>query len=157
MRLHHTAVRQMRIITMNKCYSELITLDSFEDRLLYLQTHGKVGLDTFGPYRYLIERFLQSQEWKNFRRSIILRDNACDLAHPDHQVRLSKGQTLLLIHHIMPSTIDDIKNQRWDRLMNPENVITTTFKTHQQIHYGYKTVVHELYKERKPNDTCPWR
>lgn len=143
----------------NKSYSELITIPTFEDRLLYLQTHGKVGLDTFGPYRYLVERFLQSREWRHFRRDIILRDNCCDLAFPGYSIdkKSKRKSDQILIHHINPCTVEDIIEGNWEIVLNPENVVTTKFATHQQIHYGSSNVVKEIYKERTPGDTCPWR
>lgn len=154
------------ITMMTKSYSELIQIPTFEERLLYLQTHSTVGYDTFGPYRYLVERFLQSYAWKRFKREIILRDNACDLACDDRPIpralrkedgTLASRSNMILIHHINPCRLDDYINQNDEILLNPENVITTTFNTHQQIHYGSKNVVSEIYRERTPGDTCPWR
>ena len=151
---------------LNKSYSELITIPTFEDRLCYLQTHSKVGGDIFGRYRYLVEQFLQGQPWKKFKRDIIVRDGACDLACPERRIpeRLKdsngkyKSRTnLIIIHHINPCTLEDYLNYNTEKLLNPENVITTTFNTHQQIHYGNRHVVAEVYRERKPGDTCPWR
>lgn len=148
-----------------KSYSELMMLPTFEERLLYLQTHSLVGADTLGPYRYLAERFLQTELWKRFKREIILRDDACDLAISDRPIRgvyrKSNGvvvrSSMAVIHHIIPCTADDFLNENMEILLNPENVITTTFATHQQIHYGGKAVVNEIYRERMPGDTCPWR
>lgn len=149
-----------------KCYSELIKIPTFEERLLYLQTHSTVGYDTFGPYRYLVERFLQTYEWKMFKRNIILRDMSCDLAHPDHPIpklvrdehgKIVKRTNMIIMHHIIPCRIEDYMNKNEEILLNPENVVTTTFNTHQQIHYGSKNVVTEIYRERTPGDTCPWR
>lgn len=155
----------MMITMMTKSYSELMTLPTFEERLLYLQTHSLVGADTLGPYRYLAERFLQTELWKKFKREIILRDDACDLAISDRPIRgvyrKSNGvvvrSSMAVIHHITPCTADDFLNENTEILLNPENVITTTFATHQQIHYGGKAVVNEIYRERTPGDTCPWR
>lgn len=144
---------------MTKSYSDVIQLPTFEERLLYLQTHGQVGLDTFGPYRYLVERFLQSGEWRRFRRDIIVRDNCCDLAMPGYSIdkKSKKREDRIMVHHIIPCTVDDIIAKRWEIVLNPENAITTRFATHQQIHYGSSAIVHEIYRERKPGDTCPWR
>lgn len=157
---------RMRITTMTKCYSDLIRLPTFEERLLYLQTHSTVGYDTFGPYRYLVERFLQSYAWKKFKREIILRDKACDLACEDRPIprtprkengTMATRSNMIMVHHIIPCTIEDYINENMEILLNPENVITTTFNTHQQIHYGSKNVITEIYRERTPGDTCPWR
>lgn len=57
---------------LNKSYSELITIPTFEDRLCYLQTHSKVGGDIFGSYRYLVEQFLQGQPWKSLSGILLL-------------------------------------------------------------------------------------
>ena len=38
---------------MNRSYSELITIPTYEDRFHYLQLNGAVGKDTFGYDRYL--------------------------------------------------------------------------------------------------------
>lgn len=164
--MHHTVEIMRTMITMTtKTYSELIRLPTFEERLIYLQTHSPVGADTLGPYRYLAERFLQTELWKKFKREMILRDGACDLAMEDHPIRgvyqKSNGvivkSEMAILHHIVPCTAEDFLNENMEILLNPENVITTTFRTHQQIHYGLKTVANEIYKERRPGDTCPWR
>lgn len=136
-----------------KTYSGVLQLNTFEDRLLYLQTHGQVGFETFGPYRYLVERFLHSGIWLDFRNKIILRDNGCDLAMEGYKIR---GQRII-VHHIDPCTVDDIINENYEKILDPENVISTSHSTHEQIHYGSHLIRHELYKPRQKNDTCPWR
>lgn len=138
-----------------KTYSELITIDSFEDRFKYLSIGGQVGAATFGCYRYLNQVLYASKEWRSFRRDIIIRDCGCDLAHPDHEI---PNGLKILIHHINPLTKEDVVN-RSSKIFDPENVITTVFSTHQAIHYGDAKLLYECNKliERKPNDTCPWR
>ena len=64
---------------MNKSYSELIRILSFEDRYRYLKLDGTVGVPTFGFERYLNQRLYHSGEWRRFRDRIILRDSGCDL------------------------------------------------------------------------------
>lgn len=97
---------------------------------------------------------------------MMLRDGVCDLAHPDHPIpelvrnengKVVKRTNMIIMHHIVPCRIDDYINMNREILLNPENVVTTTFNTHQQIHYGSKNVVAEIYRERTPGDTCPWR
>ena len=44
-------------MTMNKNYSEMIQLDSFEERFAYLRLRGVVGRETFGFDRHLNQRF----------------------------------------------------------------------------------------------------
>lgn len=137
---------------MTKSYHELITIPSFEERFEYLRLRQGVAEQTFGSHRYLNQTFYRSPEWKKFKSSIILRDNGCDLAHPDFQIN---GQAAY-IHHINPITIEDILEHR-SCVFDPDNVITTVFLTHQAIHYGDKSLLPSLPIERTPNDTCPWR
>lgn len=145
-----------------RTYSELITLPTFEERFKYLQLCGKVGKETFGYDRYLNQTLYNSYEWRHFRDGIIIRDNACDLAHKDHEIpswrdkdgRL-RGQKIL-IHHINPITVGDVINRR-PIVFDPENVITTIITTHNAIHYGDESLILKAPVERSQNDTCPWR
>lgn len=140
------------VMTMNKSYSELIAIDSFEERVKYLRTENVVGEDVFGYYRYLNQQFYKSREWlKEIRPSVIVRDSGCDLAYLD---RVIPDGIPIYIHHINPITVEDLINHS-DLLRDPENLITTTFITHNAIHYGGEIL--EDYKERSPFDTCPWR
>ena len=59
-------------MTRNRSYSELMRLNSFEDRFDYLCIGGGVGEETFGHNRYLNQLFYRSNEWKEFRRDIIM-------------------------------------------------------------------------------------
>lgn len=135
-----------------KTYTELIQIPSFLDRFRYLKLGGNVGEDTFGFDRYLNQIFYQSKEWKAIRDEVLIRDNACDLAHPDHP---TYGR--LIIHHMNPISEVDILH-RSDDLLNPEYLITVTHRTHNAIHYGCEALLTEdTLIERKPNDTCPWK
>ena len=87
-----------------RTYSELILLPTFEERFKYLQLNGRVGDDTFGFDRYINQKFYRSAEWKRIRDYIIIRDNGCDLAVDGYEIH---GQ--ILIHHMNPITIPDIK------------------------------------------------
>ena len=58
-----------------KCYSELIQIPTFEERVRYLRLDGTVGVDTFGFDRYLNQAFYRDSAWKRVRRNVILRDN----------------------------------------------------------------------------------
>ena len=69
-----------------KTFTELIQIPDFEGRLNYLRLHGEVGRETFGYDRYLNQMFYKTPEWERVRRDVILRDKACDLAHPDHEM-----------------------------------------------------------------------
>lgn len=139
--------------TIYKTYSDLIKIETFEGRFNYLKLSGVVGESTFGGHRYLNQILYKSEKWLSSKREVILRDNGCDLAHKDYQIHGS-----VYIHHINPITIDDILNER-PCVFDLENLISTSFKTHNAIHYG--TTIDFLVKkepiERIKNDTCPWR
>lgn len=134
-----------------KTYSELMSLETFEERYRYLRINGEVGAETFGCDRYLNQLFYSSDEWKRFRRNIIIRDMGCDLGIEDREIG-----GLIIVHHINPITIDDVL-QRRKCLMDPENVICVSFNTHQAIHYGDDSLLIQGPIERKMNDTCPWK
>lgn len=139
---------------MLKTYSELISIPDYADRLEYLLLYSQIGDPTFGQDRHVNQTFYSSYKWQKFRRQIILRDQGCDLAHPDFPV--SKG-TKLLIHHINPISLEDLINDR-PCLTDPENVVCVTFLTHQAIHFANKDIILQRTPiERLPNDTIPWR
>lgn len=137
--------------TIYKTYSELIKIPTFEDRFKYLSLSGKVGEATFGGHRYLNQMLYKMDEWKSTRREVILRDNGSDLGHEDHPITGS-----IYIHHINPITIDDILEQR-PCVFDLENLISTSFRTHNGIHYGNEEVLPKGLVVRTKNDTCPWR
>lgn len=136
---------------MRKTYQELIRLESFDDRLDYLRMNGTVGNITFGGHRSLNQILYQTPQWKSTRREVILRDNGCDLAHEDHPIGGS-----IYIHHINPITIDDILKDR-PCVFDLNNLISTTFRTHNAIHYGSKEPMPSGLVVRSKNDTCPWK
>lgn len=141
-----------------RTYTDLIQLPSFEERLNYLILHGKVGHDTFGYDRYLNQYlYQQAEEWKKVRKHCILRDNACDLAHPDYEIHPDGRRRIILVHHMNPITKEDILN-RSEFVLDPEFLITTTRDTHNIIHYGFGNATERpTLTERSPFDTCPWR
>lgn len=131
-----------------KTYSELITIPGFEERVKYLQTGSMIGDFTFGGSRILNQTLYRSPEWRRFRNDVIVRDEGCDLA--------VKGMDIygkIIIHHINPITIEDVKN-RSPKIFDMENVVCVSHNTHELIHYGGEV---KAYEERKPGDTCPWR
>lgn len=136
--------------TSKKCYSELIRLPTFEERLRYLKTSQSIGDRTFGGSRYHNQAFYNSIEWKQFRHQIIVRDGGCDLGVPGYEIQNGS------IHHIIPITIDDLMHGD-DCLLDPENVILCSFKTHNAIHFGGNSPVYDAINVRRPGDTCPWR
>lgn len=145
-----------------RTYSELITIPTFEERFKYLQLSGQVGKETFGYDRYLNQMLYNSQDWRRFRNEIIIRDNACDLAHEEHEISSWKDRDgrirgpKIMIHHINPITVDDVVNRR-TAVFDPENVITTIMSTHNAIHYGDESSLPKPPVERTKNDTCLWR
>lgn len=136
---------------MIRTYSELSRLQTFKERFEYLRLDGDVGMATFGFDRYLNQIFYNSHEWKSIRNEIIIRDNGCDLGVEGRDIH---GR--IYIHHINPILVKDVLN-RSDALLNPEYLITTTFNTHQAIHYSDDGLLIPDFVERKPNDTCPWK
>ena len=100
--------------TVIRTYTELMKLQTFEERFRYLKLVAQVGKETFGFDRYLNQEFYHSQEWKSIRNEVIIRDNACDLGIPGRE--MSK---YILIHHMNPISKDDLIHQT-DFLLNPE-------------------------------------
>ena len=112
-------------------YRELIKLPTFKERYDYLRLGGVVGKDTFGFDRYLNQALYSSGEWKRFRNKII-------------------------IHHIVPLLVKDLK-ERSAAIFDEDNVVCVSFNTHEAIHFGDESLLPAEFKERRPNDTCPWK
>ena len=136
---------------MIRTYSELIMLNTFKDRFEYLKLDGIVGEETFGFDRYMNQIFYKSREWTSVRRSVIIRDNGCDLGVEGYEIH---GK--ILIHHMNPINLSDIVHKT-DELLNPDYLITTVLSTHNAIHYGDASLLPVLPIERRANDTCPWK
>lgn len=136
-----------------RCYSELIRLETFDERFEYLKLQGTVGQDTFGFDRYLNQLFYQhSKEWRAIRDKIIARDNGCDLGVPGYEIR-----GVILIHHMNPISKDDILNHNIEALLDPRFLISTSPRTHRAVHYGTNDLPVQEPIVRSPNDTCPWK
>lgn len=136
---------------MIKRYSELRLLNTFEERFEYLKLFGQVGESTFGFDRYLNQILYHSDEWSWVRNEVIIRDEGCDLGCLDREIH---GR--IFIHHMNPVTREDLLNHSED-LLNPEFLITTSFNTHNAIHYGDARLLGSDPIERSHNDTSPWR
>lgn len=137
---------------MIRVYDELVLHETFVSRFNYLKLGDKVGKETFGYDRYLNQRFYRTQEWRSLRDQIILRDNGCDLGHPDFPIY---GR--IIIHHMNPLSKNDII-QHSEYLLDPKYLICVSHDTHNAIHYGnLDLLVTDASIIRKPNDTCPWR
>ena len=138
-------------MTALRTYEGLINIPRYKDRYEYLRLTGSVGLDTFGADRLLNQILYHSSEWQRFRHHVIVRDNGCDLAHPDFQIN---GR--IIIHHLNPLTVEQVKN-RDPLIFDLNNVVCVSHQTHNAIHYGDETQIREeQIIERKPGDTKLW-
>lgn len=133
-----------------RSFHDLLDLETFDERLDYLRLGGGVGRATFGFDRYMNQQFYASYEWKRVRQEVIIRDNGCDLGIPGYEIHSE-----LLIHHMNPVSLEDLRN-REEWILNPDFLITTTHKTHNAIHYGGKSPYPKVVMERSPNDTKLW-
>lgn len=134
-----------------RTYSELIKIPTFEERYRYLRLYGVVGKDTFGFDRYLNQLFYTSELWRSVRDQVIIRDNGCDLGLEGYDIF-----DRVIVHHMNPITVEDLEKES-DYLLNPEFLISTSFNTHNAIHYGDERLLTTAPIERSINDTCPWR
>jgi hypothetical protein len=135
---------------MIRSYRELRRFTTFEDRFRYLSIGGVVGRSTFGFDRWISQQFYESREWKTARRDTIARDLGCDLGMEDREIH-----ERLLIHHMNPISVDDIRQGDSD-IVNPEFLITTTYRTHNAIHFGDERLLTQPYVERRAGDTKLW-
>lgn len=127
-----------------KTYSELIMIPSFSERLAYLQLFDN---NATSP-RHMSSGFYQSKAWKTLRKQIIDRDLGFDLGMFGVYI-----DGPMLVHHINPINESDIRYQT-SRLLDPDNLITTSTITHNLIHYN--KIEKEQWVERKPGDTKLW-
>lgn len=134
-----------------KSYSAVILLPTLEERFEYLKLKGTVGAETFGYDRYLNQILYHDPEWRRIRNDVIIRDNGCDLGVEGYEIH---GR--ILVHHINPITIEDVKLRHYC-VFDLDNLICTSHDTHNAIHYGDANLLPKNPIERKPNDTCPWR
>ena len=135
-----------------RTYRELSRLTTMQDRFEYLKLNGSVGRETFGFDRFFNQEFYKSKEWRDARRAVIIRDNSCDLGVEDYPI-----YDRITIHHMNPITKEDILNEDWEYLTNPEFLISASYLTHKAIHFGDAQLLPKLPVERSPGDTCPWR
>ena len=135
---------------MIRTYSELRRLETFEERFHYLELKGILGVRTFGFDRWINQRFYRSPEWKSARDQVIIRDHACDLGVLGYEIYQG-----LLVHHMNPLSLDDIKHGE-DWIIDPNFLITTSLQTHNAIHYGDETLLPRGPVERRQGDTTLW-
>ena len=136
---------------MNKSYSELIKLKTFEERYNYLKLDGKVGEETFGYDRIFNQLLYNSPKYKTARNKVLIRDNGLDMGMEGFEI---VGR--VIVHHINPITMDDIVRDD-PVLYDPENLISVSHNTHNAIHYSNEDILAKPPIERTEYDTCPWK
>ena len=134
-----------------RTYTELNAIPDYEERYRYLKLNGQVGEETFGYDRIFNQMFYNSVEWRHIRQQVIVRDNGCDMGMPEHEIG---GR--IIIHHMNPITIEDIRKGT-TFLLNPEYLVCVSENTHKAIHYGDESLIDHDPVVRSPNDTCPWK
>lgn len=134
-----------------RSYRELSRIDDYYDRFDYLKIKGSIGEMTFGGQRYLNQVLYHSKRWKKARDSVIIRDNGCDLGHPDYKI-----YGAIVIHHMNPLTLEQVENDS-EAIYDPDFLICVTPNTHNAIHYGARGLLPDPLIERRPWDTCPWK
>ena len=130
---------------LDKKYSEVIKLKTFDERLEYLRL---AGVSVESP-RDISPAFYKSRQWKLVREEVARRDLGCDLGVFGVYIYWS-----IYVHHINPITQHDIEVNNYKKLYDHENLICTSLDTHNIIHYRKK--VEEQYVERTPGDTKLW-
>jgi hypothetical protein len=135
---------------MIRAYSDLQYMHTLEDRFDYLELGGRVGETTFGFDRWINQQFYRSREWRLIRHHVIARDNGFDLGAEDAPMVGAP-----IIHHMNPLTLEDIEEST-ENLLDPEFLITTSFRTHNAIHYGDKGLLPRPFVERTAGDTRLW-
>lgn len=139
------------ISTMNRRkYSELVKIPSFEERFEYLKLSPSIMENSLRKFRYLNQRFYQSMEWRNVRNKIVVRDRGFDLGVEDRPI---SGR--IYVHHMTPVTLRHLEEGS-PLLLDPENLISCSIKTHEAITLGDMNLLEKLFVERSPGDTKLW-
>lgn len=145
--------RMMKKTMTIKSYSELVTLETYEERFEYLLLDGTVGEITYGYQRWINQNFYHSRDWLEFRDCIIMRDLGRDMALAGYEI---EGEPVI-VHHINPITFEDLLEHR-HCVLDPENAVCLRDRTHKALHYGnLEYVKSNLIVERTLYDTCPWK
>lgn len=127
-----------------RSYSELVKLPSYEERLNYLKL---LDNNATSP-RHMSEQFYKSHAWRTLRKQIIDRDLGYDLGVTGVYI-----DGTVIVHHINPIDENDIIFKT-SKLLDPENLIATSVKTHNKIHYNQEE--RDVWVERTPGDTKLW-
>lgn len=133
-----------------RTYSDLLSLQTFDERFNYLKLTGKVGVDVFGRDRFLNQHLYRTKAWIDVRNYVITRDQGYDLACYGYEIA-----DKAVVHHMNPITKEDLINFNED-ILNPEFLITVSDGTHKAIHYGDSRLIPRLSPERRPGDTRLW-
>lgn len=133
-----------------RTYSELIELETFEERFRYLSLRGEVGCATFGGNRWINQQFYTSPQWRRLRYDVIARDEGCDLGAEGYEIH-----DRIIVHHINPITEEDVLYGT-ARALDLDNLICTTHDTHNAIHFGDERILRKPFVPRSPGDTRLW-
>ena len=133
-----------------RTYTNLLMLKTFEERFNYLVLKGQVGIDLFGEYRLLNQRFYTSKEWRNVKDFVVVRDEGLDLGCYGYDVT-----ERIVVHHMNPITSKDLTDFN-PKILDPEFLITTSVSTHLAIHYAVTDTVPRLNMIRQRGDTKLW-
>lgn len=131
-----------------RTYSELIGFETFQERFEYLRLKQFVSEETFGGLRNINQAFYSSVEWRKIRSFVISRDLGFDLGILGMEI-----SGVAYVHHMNPITPEILIHKSYLAL-DPEFLITTSFDTHQAIHFFRGEITHHV--ERKPGDTKLW-
>lgn len=135
---------------MVRTYSELILLPTFEERFEYLKLTPNEVNSSLRKFRYLNQRFYQSNEWRSVSNFVRVRDDGKDLGIKDRDI---SGR--IYVHHLNPITLYDLE-QGNPNLLDPENLISCSFYTHEAITYSDETLLPKIFEDRRPGDTRLW-
>ena len=122
----------------------MIKLNSHAERLEYL----KIGDNNALSPRHMSMNFYKSHAGEVTRDAILKRDLGFDLGVFGVYI-----DGPMYVHHINPIEESDIVHMT-RKLLDPENLITTSDNTHKKIHYNKEE--REQWAERKPGDTILW-
>lgn len=135
---------------MVRTYSELILLPTFEERFEYLKLTPNEVSSSIRKFRYLNQRFYQSNEWRSVSNFVRVRDDGKDLGIKDRDI---SGR--IYVHHLNPITLSDLE-QGSPNLLDLENLISCSFYTHEAITYSDETLLPKIFEDRRPGDTKLW-
>lgn len=131
-------------------YSDLIQLETFEERFNYLKLSGTPAEETFGSLRHANQTFYKSNEWRRVRNLVISRDGGYDLGIVGMKI---SGR--VIVHHMNPITPHTLVHSV-ELALDPEYLISVSHKTHLAIHFGLQLTKQEPLIKRKPGDTTLW-